>query len=139
MDALLEQARSVWEGQIVSWRCHPASYFLTPAQDFEGQRLAELLCNLLLTSVGVSPPLSPVVTNCHSSKTHQIAQFFAFIIGFITQNITYTLWTGLGGTAITFLIVVPPWPFFNSNPVRWLPPKKGSSNYDITVDGKKVE
>ncbi|GAB7343783.1 hypothetical protein MBLNU457_1757t1 [Dothideomycetes sp. NU457] len=101
MDALLEQARSVYEGQI----------------DFEGQRFAEFLCNLLLTSVG----------------------FFAFIIGFITQNITYTLWTGLGGTAITFLVVVPPWPFFNSNPVRWLPAKKGSSNYDITVDGKKVE
>ncbi|GAB7343784.1 hypothetical protein MBLNU457_1757t2 [Dothideomycetes sp. NU457] len=123
MDALLEQARSVYEGQI----------------DFEGQRFAEFLCNLLLTSVGVSLPLESAILEVPSNKTDQAVQFFAFIIGFITQNITYTLWTGLGGTAITFLVVVPPWPFFNSNPVRWLPAKKGSSNYDITVDGKKVE
>lgn len=101
MDALLEQARTIWEGQI----------------DFEGQRLAELLCNLMLTTAG----------------------FLAFIIGFATQNIAYSLWTGLGGTALTFLVVVPPWPFYNQNPVQWLPSRTGGlGGVDITVDGKKV-
>ncbi|KAJ9628510.1 hypothetical protein H2203_002410 [Taxawa tesnikishii (nom. ined.)] len=80
MDTLLEQARSVWEGQI----------------DFEGQRLADLLSTLLLSTAG----------------------FLAFIIGYVTQNIHNTLWIGLGGTAFTFLVVVPPWPFFNRNPTE---------------------
>lgn len=61
MDALLEQARSVWGGQIVSWEHLVADSLLTLVQDFEGQRFAELLCNLLLTSVGVSLPLEPAV------------------------------------------------------------------------------
>lgn len=103
MDALLEQARSIWEGQI----------------DFEGQRLAELISTLLLSTFGL----------------------LAFLVGFITHNITYTLWIGLGGTALTFVIVVPPWPFFNQNPVHWLPARSGgrATGYDITVDGRKVQ
>jgi len=103
MEAILEQARSIWEGQI----------------DFEGQRLAELLSTVLLSTFGL----------------------LAFLIGFITQNIVYTLWIGLGGTALTFVVVVPPWPFFNRNPVPWLPARSGSvtGSYDITVDGKKVQ
>ncbi|GAM83249.1 hypothetical protein ANO11243_012350 [Dothideomycetidae sp. 11243] len=71
----------------------------------------------------------------------------AFIAGYITQNITYTLWLGLAGTALTFVAIVPPWPFFNKHPVSWLPARKAraggqrtvTGGYDIVVDGKKVQ
>merc|ERR1711939_723385 len=94
MDQLLEQARTVWEGEI----------------DFEGQKLAELLT-------------------------------YAFLSGYFTQNIYNTLYTGLGGTALTFLLVVPPWPFYNQHPQPWLPPKTGRQAWQgvsIEVNGKKV-
>lgn len=81
-----------------------------------------------------------------------LSQFLAFVVGFITQNIHNTLWIGLGGTALTFVVCVPPWPFYNKNPVRWLPSKNASASagagytgaaglegIEITVDGKKVQ
>ncbi|KAL1304498.1 hypothetical protein AAFC00_003487 [Neodothiora populina] len=120
MDALLEQARSVWEGQI----------------DYEGQRLVDTLSTLLLSAAG----------------------FLAFVVGFVTQNIQNTLWIGLGGTALTFVVCVPPWPFYNRNPLQWLPARnapvssssaagdyggytrgQGLEGIEITVDGKKVQ
>lgn len=45
-----------------------------------------------------------------------------------------TLYVGLAGTALTFLVVVPPWPFYNKNPEPWLSPHKGTSNISIDVD-----
>jgi len=86
--------------------------------DFEGQRLAELITTALLSTVGV----------------------IAFFLGFITQDITLTLWVGLAGTALTFLVVVPPWPFFNKYPEQWLPPRGAVSTAGISidVDGQKV-
>ncbi|KAK4978468.1 hypothetical protein LTR66_005856 [Elasticomyces elasticus] len=63
----------------------------------------------------------------------------AFLVGYITSNVYWTLYVGLGGTVITFLIVVPPWPIYNENPVQWLPAKgRGSADYDIVVDGQRV-
>ncbi|GAB1743169.1 hypothetical protein NU219Hw_g9025t1 [Hortaea werneckii] len=103
MDQLLEQARTVWEGEI----------------DFEGQKLAELLTYVILSISGV----------------------VAFLAGYFTQNIYNTLYTGLGGTALTFLLVVPPWPFYNQHPQPWLPPRTGRQAWQgvsIEVDGKKV-
>lgn len=88
-------------------------------QDFEGQRLAEYLTYGLLSLAGV----------------------IAFLVGFTTQNIYQTLYIGLGGTALTFLVVVPPWPFFNQHPQPWLPPRTGRGalqGVGIEVDGKKV-
>ncbi|TAQ85646.1 hypothetical protein B7494_g6033 [Chlorociboria aeruginascens] len=67
--------------------------------DFEGQRLAELLATALLSTTGA----------------------IAFIIGFFLQDIKLALFIGLGGTALTFLLIVPPWPIFKRNPVSWLP------------------
>jgi signal peptidase complex subunit 1 len=74
------------------------------------------------------------------------------LIGFSTQDIHRTLYVGLGGTALTFFIVVPPWPFFNQNPLPWLPHKvppktygsgqrvdlSGLQGVNIEVDGKRV-
>ncbi|TVY49899.1 Signal peptidase complex subunit [Lachnellula occidentalis] len=67
--------------------------------DFEGQKLAELLATFLLAVVGV----------------------ISFVVGFFKQDIKLALYIGLGGTALTLALIVPPWPFFNRHPVRWLP------------------
>jgi len=87
--------------------------------DFEGQRLAEYITYGLLSIIGA----------------------IAFLIGFASQDIYQTLYIGLGGTALTFLIVVPPWPFFNKHPQAWLPPRTTAGalhGISIEVDGKKV-
>jgi signal peptidase complex subunit 1 len=58
----------------------------------------------------------------------------------MSQNVYTLLYTGLGGTLVTFLVVVPHWPFYNQNPVRFLPSQKykGTINVKVDVDGKKV-
>ncbi|KAF2747775.1 SPC12-domain-containing protein [Sporormia fimetaria CBS 119925] len=83
--------------------------------DFEGQRLAEMLSTVLLGAVGI----------------------IAFLVGFVSQDIKLTLYVGLAGTALTFLAIVPPWPFFNKSPEPWLPPR-AASGMNINVDGQKV-
>lgn len=65
-------------------------------------------------------------------------QVFSFLVGYITQNIHYTLWTGLGGTVLAFLVVVPPWPFFNQHAVTWLPVRGGTGGVNIVVDGQSI-
>jgi len=85
--------------------------------DFEGQRLAEWLATALLATVGV----------------------LSFLVGFFLQDIKLALYIGLAGTAFTLLVVVPPWPFFNRHPVKWLPvggTEAGSQG--VVVDGKVV-
>ncbi|KFX99709.1 hypothetical protein O988_00839 [Pseudogymnoascus sp. VKM F-3808] len=90
--------------------------------DFEGQRLAELLATVLLAVAGA----------------------IAFVVGFVRQDITLALYVGLAGTALAFVVVVPPWPFFNQNPVPWLPVGGGKAagtsqvSGGIVVDGKHV-
>jgi len=85
--------------------------------DFEGQKLAELLATGLLAVAGA----------------------ISFIVGFFLQDIKLALYIGLAGTALTFLLVVPPWPFFNRHPVKWLPVAGSELNSQgIVVDGKVV-
>ncbi|KAL8706760.1 MAG: hypothetical protein Q9225_007916 [Loekoesia sp. 1 TL-2023] len=84
--------------------------------DFEGQKLTELFSTVILAVTGL----------------------LAFIIGFAQQNIWVTLWIGLGGTALTFLVVVPPYPIYNENPEKWLPANSGIAGAGIEVDGKKI-
>lgn len=83
MADILDQVRDVVDGQI----------------DFEGQRLSELLANLLLIVSGA----------------------LSFVVGYFLQDIKLAVYVGLGGTALAFLAVVPPWPIYNKNPVKWLP------------------
>ncbi|KAG9761084.1 hypothetical protein KCU73_g2561, partial [Aureobasidium melanogenum] len=87
--------------------------------DFEGQRLVEMFSTTILTTAGI----------------------IGFMVGYATQNIQYTLWILLTGAALAFVVCVPPWPFYNSDPVKWLPAKKSGavSDINITVDGKKVQ
>lgn len=67
--------------------------------DFEGQKVTELLATILLVISGA----------------------LSFFIGYILQDIKLAVYVGLGGTALTFLATVPPWPIYNKNPVKWLP------------------
>ncbi|KAI1781474.1 SPC12-domain-containing protein [Hypoxylon cercidicola] len=86
--------------------------------DFEGQKLAELLATAVLAIVGG----------------------VSFLVGFLLQDIALALKIGLGGTALAFLLIVPPWPFFNKHPVKWLPvggePAITSAQQNIVIDEK---
>ncbi|RDW70105.1 hypothetical protein BP5796_08502 [Coleophoma crateriformis] len=85
--------------------------------DFEGQRFAERLATALLSIVG----------------------FISFAVGFFLQDIKLALFIGLGGAALTFLVVVPPWPVYNQKPVHWLQvPGSQSAGQGIIVDGKVI-
>jgi len=77
--------------------------------------------------------------NCTGCSTHHFLQIIAFLVGFAQQDIKLALYIGLAGTALTFLVVVPPWPFYNKNPEDWLPAHNApASRYNIDVDGQKV-
>ncbi|KAI0166223.1 SPC12-domain-containing protein [Xylariaceae sp. FL1272] len=82
--------------------------------DFEGQKLADQLATILLSIVGA----------------------VSFLVGFILQDIALALKIGLAGTALTFLLIVPPWPFFNRNPVQWLP--VGGTSATANIPGNIV-
>ncbi len=72
------------------------------------------------------------------NANEKVLQLLAFIAGFALQNIYVTLWVGLVGAALTFLVVVPPYPFYNKSPERWLPKGIGMSGSGIEIDGKKI-
>ncbi|KAK2628626.1 hypothetical protein QTJ16_001729 [Diplocarpon rosae] len=85
--------------------------------DFEGQRLAEWLTTALLATFGA----------------------VAFIVGFVKEDIKLALRIGLAGSALTLLMVVPPWGFFKRHPVKWLPvADKGTHSQGTIVDGMVV-
>jgi signal peptidase complex subunit 1 len=66
-------------------------------------------------------------------------QALAFIVGYISQDITLSLYVGLGGTAIVFLLITPAWPYFNRHPVKWIPVARSHmAPQGITVDGSVV-
>lgn len=62
----------------------------------------------------------------------------ALIVGYTLQDIYVTLWVGLFGTLVTFLVVVPPWGIYKRAPVQWLKGESGLAGIGIVVDGKKV-
>ncbi|KAI1495679.1 microsomal signal peptidase 12kDa subunit [Biscogniauxia marginata] len=86
--------------------------------DFEGQRVADILATALLSVTGA----------------------ISFLVGFFLQDIALALKIGLAGTALTFLLIVPPWPFFKRHPVQWLPvgggPAVTSAQQNIVIDEK---
>ncbi|KAL3458014.1 putative microsomal signal peptidase subunit SPC12 [Aspergillus heterothallicus] len=85
--------------------------------DFQGQQLTEILSTALLILSGA----------------------VAFLVGYIFQDLHLTLWTGLAGTVLTGLVVIPPWPFYNKHPEMWLVPLPGSAGRaGVMVDGVKV-
>jgi len=49
------------------------------------------------------------------------------------------VYLGLVGTAAVFLIVVPPWPFFNKNPINWLPVAVVAPPVNLVIDEKMLK
>jgi signal peptidase complex subunit 1 len=64
-------------------------------------------------------------------------QIISFVVGYSTENVYNALFTGLGGAVITMLVCVPPWPFLNRNPVKWLPARKIAGYWVENPDEKK--
>ncbi|KAI0389239.1 SPC12-domain-containing protein [Xylariaceae sp. FL0594] len=83
--------------------------------DFEGQKLAETLATVLLSVIGA----------------------ISFLVGYFLQDIALALKIGLAGTALTFLVVVPPWPFFKQHPLVWLP-VGGSSVSSVPINPQNI-
>jgi len=88
--------------------------------DFEGQKLSELVANIALSVVGA----------------------VAFLVGYFLQDIKSAVWITLGGTALTFVAVVPAWPWYTQHPLKWLPVGGGASlvsvPQNLTVDEKSL-
>ncbi|KAL4985648.1 microsomal signal peptidase 12 kDa subunit-domain-containing protein [Aspergillus falconensis] len=82
--------------------------------DFHGQQTTELLYTALLIILGVA----------------------AFLVGYIFQDIHLTLWAGLAGALFTGLAVIPPWPFYNKHPEKWLVPSAGGTR--VVVNGVRI-
>lgn len=82
--------------------------------------MTEFLSTALLSLAGVChSTMFPEPTT--SALLTALLQFVAFAVGYFLQDIKLAVFIALGGTALTFLIVIPPWPFYNKNPVKWLP------------------
>lgn len=54
------------------------------------------------------------------------------------QDIKLAVYIALGGTAAVFVLVVPPWPFFNRNPVKWLAVGGITPPVNLVVDDKML-
>ena len=70
--------------------------------DWEGQKLAEQLMQILLVAFAV----------------------VAFIVGYAMGSFQMMLLIYLGGVVLTALIIVPNWPPFNRHPLKWLHPSE---------------
>uniref|UniRef100_A0A915KI23 Signal peptidase complex subunit 1 n=1 Tax=Romanomermis culicivorax TaxID=13658 RepID=A0A915KI23_ROMCU len=65
--------------------------------DFEGQRKAEKFFQIVIVIAGV----------------------IGFLIGYVAQQFSYTVFTVIGAFALCCLVVLPPWPCFHKNPLQW--------------------
>jgi signal peptidase complex subunit 1 len=58
----------------------------------------------------------------------------------LLQDIKLAVYVGLIGTAAVFVVAVPPWPFYNRNPVKWLPVGGGATApANLVVDDKMLQ
>ena len=66
--------------------------------DWQGQKLAEMLMQVLLVASAVA----------------------AFLAGYVRGDFQLMLLVYAAGVVLTALVTVPNWPFFNRNPLKWL-------------------
>uniref|UniRef100_A0A914BWW2 Signal peptidase complex subunit 1 n=1 Tax=Acrobeloides nanus TaxID=290746 RepID=A0A914BWW2_9BILA len=67
--------------------------------DFVGQQKAERIFQVILVVHGI----------------------IGFIAGFVTQQLSVSMYTIGFGFLLSCLIVLPPWPFFRRHPLNWQP------------------
>ncbi|XP_073006727.1 signal peptidase complex subunit 1 [Typha latifolia] len=70
--------------------------------DWQGQKRAEMLMQILLVVFAIA----------------------AFVVGYTIGSFQMMLLVYAGGVALTALITVPNWPFFNRHPLKWLDPSE---------------
>jgi len=70
--------------------------------DWQGQKLAELLMQIMLIVVSV----------------------IAFGTGYLMASFQTMILTYAGGVLVTLLVTGPNWPFFNRHPLKWLDPSE---------------
>lgn len=83
--------------------------------DFQGQRLAEQLLLWLMVGFAVG----------------------SFAIGFVLHDFQLMVKLNGVGLVVTLLTVLPNWPFYNRNPVSWLPPLHPPSAQPDKPEAKK--
>ncbi|RNA08955.1 signal peptidase complex subunit 1 [Brachionus plicatilis] len=82
--------------------------------DFVGQKRAELLFQVIIV----------------------ISAIIGFIYGFLEQKFSYTLMALGVGVTISALAVLPPWPAWKKNPLKWQEPKIESKTEEKTKNKK---
>ena len=70
----------------------------THEQDFQGQKLSELMYQVIIL----------------------LAAVVSFVIGYATSSFRTMMLIYGGGVVLAFVIAVPDWPYFNQHPQRWL-------------------
>ncbi|CAI9775301.1 unnamed protein product [Fraxinus pennsylvanica] len=79
---------------------------VTSPMDWQGQKLAEHLMQLMLVSFAV----------------------VAFIMGYVLGSFQTMLLIYAAGVVLTSLIIIPNWPFFNRHPLNWLDPSEAEKH-----------
>lgn len=135
-DDLLKQVQEFFEGQIVIIPClmtygililHCLLGFRRPETNgtIHHSHLVRYRCKCLEPGVRAH--------SCFVTLWLRRLQVLAFSLGFAQQNIFTTLWVGLAGTLLTFVMVVPPFPIYREHPQPWLPAGIDLAGGTITV------
>ncbi|EJD74598.1 hypothetical protein LOAG_18105 [Loa loa] len=67
--------------------------------DFVGQRRAERIFQVILV----------------------LAAVIGYGIGYVTQQLSYAIYTVFCGFILSCILVIPPWPYLRRNPIHWQP------------------
>ncbi|KAK0417318.1 hypothetical protein QR680_012943 [Steinernema hermaphroditum] len=99
--------------QVIQMLPEPLKKFSTH-YDFVGQKRAERIYQVILVISGI----------------------IGFSAGFITQRLSYTVITILGGFLLSCLVVLPPWSYFRQNPIKWQVVQKEKEESPSTSTGQ---
>ncbi|CAF0819809.1 unnamed protein product [Rotaria sordida] len=81
--------------------------------DFYGQKKAERLFQIIIILFGI----------------------IGFIIGYMMQQFSVTIYSVLLGTFVSVLLTLPPWPIYRNNPIEW---QKTIDSKDSSFEQSKI-
>eukprot|EP00793_Prasinoderma_coloniale_P000448 PRCOL_00005433-RA len=61
----------------------------------------------------------------------------ALVIGYVRESYNLMLVVYAAGVLLAFVAAVPDWPYFNQNPVKWLPSAEKLDGKEAVGDGDK--
>lgn len=90
--------------------------------DYQGQKLSEQIFQVFAVTFGL----------------------LGFIVGYVFQQLSYTMYVLGAGCLLGCLITIPPWPMYRRNPVSWQKPKSEDASTQEsksfgTKSGKKKQ